>query len=336
MPARHIKWLCQIDTALIVAMFFVIAWVGGRRTAAIAIVWFCAGFSASWPGVGMALLRYDWLGSVVIGTCLIGRGHRFWGGAFVGWATLSRIFPAVVLLFPFVRGAHMLLLRRRLDRGALAMAAGFLLVVGVGTTATWAKLGSEHFSAFRHDLEIQLAPENLSVNRMGLAIALAYRGETSERELPVSQRRQRYLLAGRMGPLRTGLGLALLALVALSVLVPAGAKRPARQEEDLAQLGFFGFALLLTASFYYWTLRLLPLLMHARHRQRSRWDARGLLALFGIEMAGWALDLLLDYRYALTAMTSIAVCLYAATVCVVRGRAAWRRRARLTRAAAVR
>jgi len=336
-PARHVKWLCQIDTLLVIAMFLVIAWVAGRRTAAIAIVWFCTGFSAYWPGVGMALLRYDWLATVVIGTCLVGRGRRFWGGAFIGWATLSRIFPAIVLLIPFVRGVHMLVVQRRLDRGAVTLAAGFLLVVGLGTAATWAKLGSDHFVAFRHDLEIQLAPENLSINRMGLAVALAYRGETADRELPVPHRRGRYLLTGRMGPIRTALGVLLLALLALSILLPAGSTLPARQDEDLTQLGFFGFALLLTASFYYWTTRLLPLLMHARHRAHSRRDALGLLSLFGIEIGGWTLDLVLHYQYALTAITSIAVSLYAAAVCVVRGRAALRRRrAQLTRAAVVR
>jgi len=328
-PARYIKALCQIDTALVVGMFLVIGWCYGRRVALVAVVWFCLSFSSSWPGVGWAMLRYDWLATSVAGVCLLSRGHRFASGALLGWAALSRIFPAVLLLFLVVRGAHRLVAERRLDRDALRIAAGFLLVTSLGTAATWATLGTEHFRDFRHDLEIQLAPENLSVNRMGLAVALAYRGETSKRELPTPRRQARYLETGRMGPIRTALGLGLLALVALSVFLPAGGKLPARREDDLAQLGFFGFALLLTASFYYWTLRLVPLILHARHRAHSSWDERGLAALFGIEILAASLNLALQFRYALTATTSILVSLYAASVCIVRGRAALRRR-RLT------
>jgi hypothetical protein len=129
-----------------------------------------------------------------------------------------------------------------------------------------------------------------------------------------------------MGPARTAIGLALLALVALSVLVPRGGARPARAEDDLAQLGFFGFALLLTASFYYWTLRVVAVVLHARHQPSSERDRWGLAALFAIEVLGWTVDLVVRYRYTLTAVTSIAVSLYAASVCVTRGAAALRRR----------
>ncbi len=328
-PARHIKALCQIDTALIVGMFLVIGWCYGRRVALVALVWFCLSFSSSWPGVGWAMLRYDWLATSVAGVCLLSRGQRFASGALIGWAALSRIFPAVLLLFLVVRGAHRLVAERRLDREALRVAAGFLLVTGLGTAATWATLGTEHFRDFRHDLEIQLAPENLSPNRTGPAVAPAHRGQPRAPQLPPPRRPARYLETGRMGPIRSALGLGLLALVALSMLLPAGAKLPAREEDDLAQLGFLGFALLLTASFYYWTLRLVPLVLHARHRAHSLWDERGLAALFGIEILGATLNLTLHFRYALTATTSVLVSLYAASVCIVRGRAALRRR-RLT------
>jgi len=326
-PARHVKWLCHIDTLLVIGMFWVIAWCQGRRAMLVAVVWFCCSFSSAWPGVGWAMLRYDWLALAVAGACLLARGHRFWGGAAIGWAALSRIFPAVLLLFLCVRGVHRLVRHRTLDRDALRIAAGFVVVVAVGSAITWSVLGSGHYRAFAHDLDIQLAPENLSVNRMGLAIGLAYRGETSERELPLSKRRDRYLLAGRYGSTRTALGLALLAVLAASVLWPPGSSRPAREEVDLAQLGFYGFALLLTASFYYWTLRVLAVLLHDRHRDRSRWDLAGLCALFGIEIWSHGFELATKFRYGVTATSSIAISLYAAVVCIVRGTASWRRRA---------
>jgi hypothetical protein len=321
-PATHLKLLCHLDTLLIAAMFLAIGWCHGRRIALVALVWFCVSFSTEWPGVGWSLLRYDWLAASVAGACLLGRGHRFWGGALIGWATLSRIFPAIVLLFLVVRGAHRLIAERRLDRDALRIAAGFLLVVSTGTLATWGTLGSGHFRDFAHDLDVQLAPENLSVNRMGLAVALAYRGETTERQLV---RRERYLATGRVSSVRTAIGLALLLLLATTTLWPRGSARPAREEADLAQLGFFGFALLLTASYYYWALRLLAVVLHARHWAPSRWDAIGLGTLFAIEIGSYGFELITDFRYGATATTSIAISLYAAAVCVVRFRGARRR-----------
>lgn len=322
-PARHLKLLCHVDTLLVAAMFLVIGWAHGRRVALISVVWFTVSFSTEWPGVGWSLLRYDWLAAGVAGACLLGRGRHFWGGALIGWATLSRIFPAILLLFFVVRGAHRLIADRKLDRDALRIAAGLLLVVSTGTLATWGALGSGHFRDFAHDLDVQLAPQNLSVNRMGLAVALAYRGETAERELV---RPERYLATGRMNPLRTAIGLGLLLLLAYSTLWPRGSPRPAREKADLAELGFFGFALLLTASYYYWALRQVTVVLHARHDRASRWDAIGLAALFAIEIWSYGFELITDFRYGASATTSIAISLYAASVCVVRFRRARRAR----------
>lgn len=317
-PVSKAKLLCHLDTLLVLGMFLVIGWSHGRHVALPAVVFFFTTFSSSWPGVGASLLRYDWLAASLAGACLLGRGHRFWGGALIGWAALSRIFPAALLFFLFLRGAHRLIRDRSFDRDALRIAGGFVVVVAVGTGVTAGVLGTDHFDAFAHDLEVQLAPENLSVNRMGLAVALAYRGETAEREL---RRRERYVETGRMGPLRTALGLGFLVLAAISIWRPSGATRPARDDADLAQLGFLAFALLLTASFYYWTLRTLAVVLHARHRASSRWDTIGLTALFAIEIASYALEEGTGFRYCVTALTSIAVSLYAASVCVVRFRA---------------
>lgn len=283
-PARRVKWLCQVDTFLVALMFLAIARCHGGRVALIALVWLCISASTHWPGIGRSLLRYDWLAAAVAGTCLMSRGKYFTGGALVGWAALSRIFPAALLLFVALRVGSTLLARRQIDRRALRTIGGFLAVVALGSAMACLTVGAEQHAAFWAHLEAR-----------------------------------RFLLAGGTGPVRAVAAVGLLSLLALSI-VPARSTRTAPDASELAQYGFFACALLVTAAWYYWTLQVVPVLLHARRRGVSPKDAWGLTVLFGIQAFGWAIGLALPLQYRETSLTLGAVWLYAAVICLWHGR----------------
>lgn len=322
-PAERIKILCHIDTALLALAMTIVARSYGARVAAIAVVWLTAGFPSYWPGIGAGFLRLDWLAFSVMACCFArGRGHAA-AGALIGLATLQRVFPAVLLFGLLAKGAARLVSERRVDRGAAEAAVGFLATVAAGTALAVALQGAGQHALWMSDLKIQVAAENLSVQRMGLAPALAYRGEVDEEGFDWPRKR-RMIGTGWMGPARLGIALVLLSLLAATMRPYGPPHGPHRADDDLTQLGFLPFALLATASFYYWTLCVVTVIHHARHGPSSRQDAAGLAALFAVQVYAHLVNVALDFRYALTATLSILFVLYCAWVIGARAAAARR------------
>lgn len=112
-----------IDVVLILAVFVMVGFVFGPRTAFLGMVIFGANdfimYGSNWGG---ATLRHDWMAYLAFGACALKRGRFALAGVLLALATSVRAFPALALVclsFPVLWWviAHVRL-HRRLPRGA--------------------------------------------------------------------------------------------------------------------------------------------------------------------------------------------------------------------------
>ncbi|HEU4534320.1 MAG TPA: hypothetical protein VFS00_09390 [Polyangiaceae bacterium] len=89
----YMKLLSCLDIALFSAMFGCVAWAFGWRVACLAITFWGTQAAASAYWTLGAFLRHDWFTYAVISACMVRKKKYFWGGAFLGYATLLRVFP---------------------------------------------------------------------------------------------------------------------------------------------------------------------------------------------------------------------------------------------------
>jgi hypothetical protein len=90
---KYIKFLSTLDLFLFTGMFGMIAWAFGWRVTCIAIVFWGTQDASPFYWTGGAFLRQDWLFYTIVSACMIRRKKYFWGGAFLTYGTLLRVFP---------------------------------------------------------------------------------------------------------------------------------------------------------------------------------------------------------------------------------------------------
>lgn len=177
--------LASLDLALMFAAFGALAWsFGWRRAALVAVVW-----GTYFPGrlwwTGGSFLRWDWLAALLAGLALCRRGKSFAGGALIGYAAVSRVFPAFALAGAAVALGASLIRRRPIDRiparatarvllGAVAIAALLVpLSAGLRRGPIW--------SDFTRNLAKHTSVP--SPNRMGLGAVIAFDRASTHRAL---------------------------------------------------------------------------------------------------------------------------------------------------------
>jgi hypothetical protein len=114
-----LRCLLGLDLALIVLLMTAISWAFGWRTMLFAMVFFGTNYMINQTHIKGSILRMDWMSFLVISTCLLKKGYYKTSGALMGYAAMSRIFPAVFLfgmgaklLWPFVSPVYDRLGRR--------------------------------------------------------------------------------------------------------------------------------------------------------------------------------------------------------------------------------
>ena len=284
--AAGILSLTLLDPLILVLTFGAVAWTFGRRTALLAVIYFCVLFGATFGWVGGALLRYPWLAAAVGAACCLHVRRHAAAGALLSLAAGLRIFPVFFLLPLLARAAFRLLRRRRAgkpwsaalparDRRLLAGAAvaGAVLFLATGLLPR----GFTGWVELRANLEQHT--RNISPNVVGITDALAHRwsggGQVTPEEFEsLKERRERIH--------RAQLGFVFLPLL----LAVAWASRRCRDLQALA----LGAPLLLSAvglAAYYCVFLLVLLL--ARRRSTGH-----LALLFATEWVCGALRLFED------------------------------------------
>lgn len=323
LPVEHLKLLCLFEALLVVLMFVVVGRTFGLRIALLGVLWMSVSFSARWPGVTFGIFRLDWVVALVIACCWLHgaddppgdsrwkRAKPYGAGVLIAWATMVKIFPLVWLFGLGARALWRLLSRRSIDPVFAKVMAGFTVAAALFAGIAYEGVGEDNVREFAEDMEEHLRPENLSQQRMGFGIALAYRGEYGEFDAP-GDRGKKFLLVGELKRVRYAGAILALVLLGLTLRPREDRDVAARTEpDDALALGFVPFYFLMIASHYYWVNRLTPLLHHAKHEDDGVEHLVALSTLFAIEVMSNFIDETTHFRYALTATASVALGLYA-------------------------
>jgi hypothetical protein len=268
--AQDVKLICYIDIVWLLVAIGVAWWAFGGWTAAFLWLFILTTYSTRWPTISWAILRYDYAAAMIIATSLIKKGKPLLAGIFAGHTAAMRIFPATYLYGQGIQGAWQLLRRRKLDMFAVLFFVGVVGWIGALQLNFAGRFGGEHIVQHWKGMTDHMAPENLSSRRLGMAIALAYRGEYDE---PWSF--DRIDRVERQEPVRKGLALVIL-------LALGWALRKCDRAEAYA-MGFIAFFALATASYYYFVVRAPLILIHAAGLKKPR-HMIALAWLLGIDL----------------------------------------------------
>jgi len=134
--------LALLDPGLLALMWGAVIWAFGWRTCCVGLLWWGTNRMAYFAWTGGALLRQDWLLLTVLGICLVRRRHAVAGGFALGYATLLRVFPGLVVvalgLGVVARSlrARRVVLTRDQGRFAAGWLAALVLILPLSAAAT--------------------------------------------------------------------------------------------------------------------------------------------------------------------------------------------------------
>ena len=274
-PVESVKLLGFVDLGLIGAAAGATIWAFGGPAAGWLWIFLMCGYSTRWPTITWSYLRYDYICALIIGMALIKKGKYLLAGVVTGWAATMRLFPAMWLYGPGMKGLIGLtglgLKARTVQKPLLVLAGGFLLGVGVLQGLAVVDLGSEQVEVHFENMIDHNSSQQLSSRRVGLALALPY---YPGQDVPKFIEPERKETIEAQKPLRFGIAGAVMLLLGFGL-------RNAKDEETYA-VGFVPFFLLTTASYYYYVARATLIIMHAA--DLSKWRNRmGLAWLLGLE-----------------------------------------------------
>ncbi len=296
-PVEAVKILGYLDLAVLVAAVGAVAWAYGSTTALFAWVFLMVSYSLRWPMITWAFLRYDYVAALMVGMALLKKQKYVLAGILTSYAATMRLFPAMWLYGPGMKGLAGLS-RRTIHKPLLVLAGSFLLGVSAIEGASVVTLGSETVQTHFENMMDHNSSDQLSSRRIGLALALPYRGET----LPKFIEPERKDTIEAQKPLRYG-------IAGVVMLLLGWGLRRADDDETFA-LGFVPFFLLTTASYYYYVTRVTLIMLHARDLKNPR-NVVGILMLLGVEAFGnWAESVHSGHRVFLVGMTAWMLAAY--------------------------
>lgn len=317
-PVKAIAAAAAIDILALLGLFAAAVWAFGAEAALVAACFLLTCYSTRWPPIGGALFRYDWVAAAGVAVCLLRRQRPALSGAAFAYAAGVRIFPFFMACGLAASAVWKTLRHRGLPARDRRFALGFLGTMAALVALATAVSGPGSFRQFGEKISVHAAAENVSVMRVGLPVALAWRGETpdSDGESMRMLREKRDRMSDQE---RVAKGAALVA--ALAVMAVARARRI--RDEDLVLLGVALIPLGLQISYYYYVFLTIPALLNAADLPR-RGAALSLTALCWLNAAAWWTDERDIERYTVLSVGSVAVCAYAILLIVG---IAWRARA---------
>ncbi|MBI4718546.1 MAG: hypothetical protein HY763_12125 [Planctomycetes bacterium] len=300
-PVEGLRYVTVLDTLALAAAVLAVRWAVGTVPALFAVLFLTTSFSGRWPPYGQSLLRMDWIAAATMALCLLKRGYPVLGGVVWGYAACIRVFPLVCLFGMVVRAAGWI--RREPSAAPPAkFVAACLLAAAALCEVVLLRDGVQPFQDSWRKLATHQRSVNLSSQRVGLGIALAYRGELREADSHSGRRwTAKKRLAEELKPYRYGLA------AAVAYLVWVLARRRDDCEALLLGIPLFFFAAIV--SYYYYIMRLLLVVLHSSHLERASHRV-GLALLFLLEVLSQWHQQLDTSRYAATAQLSVALALY--------------------------
>ncbi len=312
-PSKHLRWATRLDGVMLMIALGFIFWAFGLEVALITLIFITACMSTRWPDIGSALFRYDWVAALGVMLSLARKEKWGWAGVALAYAFGVRLFPIIVVGGLGGRALWRLAMERRLLPKEWRLLGGFFATSAVLWTAAAIDGGVPAIKEFGNKITTHAAPQNVSVMRVGLPIALAWRGEVTKKQYGgfKSGLKVKRVIIKKQAPYHRG-------FVIFLILMVIGLTR--RVSDDEAWLiGFAMFPLCLQASYYYYIFLIVPFVLHAANITRR--FHYGLFAALCLTNAAGHLALGNRVtRYCVLAPGSVVICTYA-VVCI--GLLAW-------------
>jgi hypothetical protein len=264
----------SIDLLVYLTMIAAVWWAFGAEASMLSFL--CFAMLPFNPGrlIG-GYIQYDWLAAIVLGVCFLKKGLAIPAAIALGYATMARVFPLLLVGGLAVPALQHLLARRRLDRFTKKLALTFIATcaLGVAVGAGSAK-GMGGWTEWRDKIETHNWEMSFGKGRVGLRHIFTHHPgadfEPTEEARKATYERQKagYYVAAPLG---------------LALFLAAVWRRSKVNSVLLAMVLVF---VLLVPSHYYWSiLALLPLW---RVGPGDRWSPALLPALTAFVVpAGW-------------------------------------------------
>ncbi|MBI5533332.1 MAG: hypothetical protein HY898_11485 [Deltaproteobacteria bacterium] len=165
------KGLAAIDVTLTALVFIALGWAFGWRVLLVAAVYWATQEPASFFWTGGAFLRQDWLLLTVLAVALLRKGWFFWAGVALAWASLLRVFPALLWAGPLVVTAAHLWRKRALAPSHRNMLLGGALACAILVPSSMHVAGKDSFREFAHHIRVHDASP--ITNHMSLRTVLS-------------------------------------------------------------------------------------------------------------------------------------------------------------------
>ena len=275
------RWfMLMLDPLLLLAAVGVVAWAFGVRVALLMVVFVGTHYLMSWGHLKGALLRTDFAMCSVLAVCFVKKGRYKLAGVCLGWAILSRVFPAFLLAGPLVLLAHELVLSRRLNRPLLGLVLASVATIVVVVLASCAYFGG---TAIWHEWSSKITlhyatGSDWDVGYRTLAEARFVHGVPTRAASLVGEAGQ------HPETIAHGVELVVLALL----VVPSLAFVRALEHHEAVAFGFVFVFLLSLAAYYYYLILCVPLLFFAGDLGKLQ-HALGAAFMFLTGLAGYVL-----------------------------------------------
>lgn len=199
---RRVVGLTLLDPALLLVALAMVGWAFGWRSAALAAVVIGTYFPGRFWWTGGAFLRWDWLAALLAGLALCRRGWPAAGGALLGFAAMSRLFPIFALIGPAMSAVAAVARRKRVGGEVRRLLAGALVTAAVLVPVSQLSSAPHGWGEFAANLQKHSA--RASGNRMGLPVVLSSTADAPARPAAVGadertrwEAAQSEVLAGR-------------------------------------------------------------------------------------------------------------------------------------------
>jgi hypothetical protein len=285
--SRSFQGLLLADRALVLLALGCLGWAFGFEAMCLAAIVWGTGYHWGYTWIGDSLLRNLWLGSSLVGICLLQKGRHAASGALLALATLLRLFPAIFILGAALQAAFEWRREGGLAPGArrFAAAVGIVSVLVVGASVWSFEHGARPYAGFAEKMSV-FAPKPAQ-NKIGLS-ALASSTLREWTAVELVGREGRRVFVPQHAPLRTALVRGVqIALVLLGLALYARAVWGAGPAEAAA-LSVALIPLLSSPANYYYGF-VLAVAMLAGRRPRIG------IALAGSALA-WLVNALVFYR----------------------------------------
>ena len=300
----NIKYIAMADVAWVVAMLCIVAWAFGYEVMLYVSLFFFCTFSGRWPVLGQSLLRFDWSCALVMGIAFMKKERFIASGAFMAYAALNRIFPAIFFFPWLVLAIRQIVKERRVPKEHIQFAAAAAAVTIVLVISALALFGPEKIEESARNLIMH--NNSYSSHRVGLGDLFVYEGETTYEDIRKSGGlHPKELKIQSIKPALWLFGGGALLIIGLYVV------RTKRNLYELIHLGTIPLFAMTNAQINYYNLRMVLVLWHTSQMTKNPiYHGLGMVMLFVTEVLTQKAQWDRDHRYLVTTTTSFCLAVY--------------------------